>query len=887
MPFLIKATTPPPDIAGHACMSQTKQHPLYDFSINTEEFTLGNGLRVIVSEDKSQDDVRFDVLYFTGSKDEKEGKTGLAHLMEHMMHRPLAPGRPDFYEAMRELGSGINAATGRDITVFMSGGAREHFEEFLWLEAERMGKLAPSLTQENLDEERGVVINELLQQTDPRTLHMQAYGYPAHHPYSWSVIGSIKDLKSIELEDLRQWHSDNYGPNNAALIICGNISAEEAQPIIEKYFGWIPPSPPFNRLKSWHIKRTEALCIRKETDKGPLELQRAWFIPGVQEKGCAEFELLAQCLNMPQYSPLHKRLMEDLNLVSAIRCPVFSSKLCSTFSIIITAKADANEQELRRELNHCIEELKNWEVPQEALDQCLQERYIEQITNAQLHLGQRIVFLMESLSQGSRTDFYQQKNRWYCESTPQDLLSSTREWLQYEPVETIITPRPKLIAGEMEEAARPPRAVKQKPEINSDFFERYQLANGINVKWIKETRAAFSQLQLSFNEGSASADPQTRGCGEVLIKQLNSHLGRVSEPASFKALGAKVFFLQKERSTTLHLSGLSANLGNLLSLLPQVFFNAEYEDEALTPSQLSAAQKYRSQLVYGKEHPYGAVADKDISAATLLRRHQQIFRPENLTIAVASNLNGAKLCEFFEKYLGQWPLECEAQPLAQLPAPQPETQAKCIIFDEPEAPQSELLVCRVKTWESPAEKQALLVANQFFGTGGGLTDTVLRQKNGWTYGVYSSFDEQPEQCLWSTRGSVQKDKTAAATTVILAGIKKLFKNDPLTTEALKEKTDTAIDKLAFIFNSIERQLGSIKTLCNNHSGKDIKTQVEEAREAIEGLTPESVERCWEAFAEGDFRIIINGDSKAILEDLQALNLGNIEVRNADNQLISA
>ena len=249
-----------------------------DAPLTYRKHILANGLTLLVHEDRKAPLVSVQVWYHVGSKDEVAGKTGFAHLFEHLMFNGSEHHDDEFFRPLESAGaSDINGTTNVDRTNFYETVPTGALDLALWLESDRMGNLLPAVTQAKLDEQRGVVKNE------KRQRESQPYGkvdelitqamYPAGHPYSWTTIGSMEDLDRASLADVQDWFRRYYGPNNATLVLAGDIGFDEAVQRVEKAFGDIPPGPPVLRRSAWVAPLDGPRRMRIE-DKVSLTLRK-------------------------------------------------------------------------------------------------------------------------------------------------------------------------------------------------------------------------------------------------------------------------------------------------------------------------------------------------------------------------------------------------------------------------------------------------------------------------------------------------------------------------------------------------------------------------------------------------------------------------------------
>ncbi|MBP1660202.1 MAG: peptidase domain protein, partial [Candidatus Aminicenantes bacterium] len=288
-----------------------------------QKFVLDNGLTLIVHEDHKAPIVAFNVWYRVGSKNEKPGKTGFAHLFEHLMFNGSENYNDDYFKPMQKVGAtDLNGTTNEDRTNYFENVPVSALDLVLWMESDRMGHLKGAITQAKLDEQRGVVQNELRQSYNEPfgiTEDLITKGtYPPGHPYSWSVGGSIEDLSGGKLEDFQAWFSTYYGPNNAVVAIAGDIDAKTALEKVKKYFGAIPASPPISRHSTWVAKRTGAHRESVQDRVSQARLYKVWNVPGWGTVCADNLDLASSVLSEGKTSRLYKRLVYDDQIATSV-----------------------------------------------------------------------------------------------------------------------------------------------------------------------------------------------------------------------------------------------------------------------------------------------------------------------------------------------------------------------------------------------------------------------------------------------------------------------------------------------------------------------------------------------------------------------------------------
>ena len=308
-----------------------------------EKYTLPNGLQVILHEDHSISSVAVNVWYHVGSKNEKRGRTGFAHLFEHMMFEGSKHNPNEYFELLEKVGANLNGSTSEDRTNYWEHLPANYLELALWMESDRMGFLLPAMDQKKLDNQIGVVKNERRQRYEN-----QPYGrvyetmlealYPHDHPYSWPVIGSMEDITAATLDDVKAFFQRFYTPNNASLCIAGDFEPARVKVWVEPYFGDIPPGPPLERIKTW-IPKIDGKKRMEMRDRVALpRIYMAWHTPPLFKDGDAELDTLANILSSGKNSRLYKSLVYEKQIAQDVGAVQSSNEIGSIFEVIVTAK---------------------------------------------------------------------------------------------------------------------------------------------------------------------------------------------------------------------------------------------------------------------------------------------------------------------------------------------------------------------------------------------------------------------------------------------------------------------------------------------------------------------------------------------------------------------
>src|SRR3954468_6543146 len=404
--------------------------------INAEQFTLDNGLTVIVHEDHKAPIVALNVWYHVGSKNERPGKTGFAHLFEHLMFGGSEHFQGRYIEALERVGAtDLNGTTNEDRTNYFENVPTSAFEYALFAESDRMGHFYNTISQEVLDLQRGVVQNEKRQGDNQpyaivEDLVVKAT-YPVGHPYAHTVIGSMEDLDSASLEDVREWFRTYYTPSNAVLVLAGDIAAKEAEELVRRYYGDIPPGVPVSHQRSWIAKMTGEHREQVQDRVPQARVYKTWNVPGYGTAEADYLRLASTILSSGKNSRLYKRLVYDDQIATQVAAYLDEREIGSQFVVVATAKAGENlkkvERVLDEELNRFLQEGPTERELQRVKTQSFASfvRGVERIGG----FGGKSDILASSQTYTGSPKAFRERLRNLESATPDDIRDAARQWL--------------------------------------------------------------------------------------------------------------------------------------------------------------------------------------------------------------------------------------------------------------------------------------------------------------------------------------------------------------------------------------------------------------------------------------------------------------------------
>ncbi len=499
-----------------------------DLDIPFEKVVLDNGLTVIVHEDHKAPIVAVNVWYHVGSKNEKQGKSGFAHLFEHLMFNGSENFDDDYFQAMDRIGAtDLNGTTNEDRTNYFQNVPSSAIDVALWMESDRMGHLLGVVTQEKLDEQRGVVQNEKRQyENEPYGLveeMMTKSTWPTNHPYSWTVIGSMEDLNAASLDDVKEWFQDYYGAANAVVTIAGDIDTKTAVEKVKKYFGSIPSGPPVSKHEAWVSKRTGTQRQYAQDRVPQARIYKSWNIPQWGSKELDNLDLVSDVLADGKNSRLYKRLVYQDQIATSVSAYVDVREIASQFTIVATAKPGielaviekAIDEELARFLNEgpTAQELQRIKTQYFA-------RFIRRMERIGGFGGKSDILAMNQVYGGS-PDYYKQTLKRTEETTVKDLQAAAKTWLSDGVYILEVHPFPEYTtASEDVDRSKLPIAGAS-PDVKFPDLQRATLSNGIKVILAERKTVPVVNLNLMVDAGYSADQFAKPGTASLAMNMMD------------------------------------------------------------------------------------------------------------------------------------------------------------------------------------------------------------------------------------------------------------------------------------------------------------------------------------------------------------------------------
>ncbi len=900
-----------PSAADKAAKPQAFDRARY--SIPHRKFVLDNGLTLLVHEDHSVPVVGVNMWYHVGSRNEKRGKTGFAHLFEHFFFNGSENYPRGFREAMDDLGANNrNGTTNTDRTNFFEDVPIGALERTLYLEADRMGFLANYISKEMLERERGVVQNEKRQgENQPYGRVFSEIGakiYPFSHPYSWSTIGSMDDLNAASLDDIKEWYRTYYGPNNAVISLAGDITPERALELVNKYFGGIAPGPALTRTETWIPTLDRNIRDEMEDRVPQARIYRVYHAPAWKDMSLQHLSLFGDILAGSKSSRLDRRLVYEKKLATDVGAGVGDSELGSTFTISASVKPDVNPADVEREIDQVMNELLEKGVTAEEL-QRVQNRNLADFLRGSERLGGfggRSDILAESQTYGGSPDFYLARLEAMATATTGDVKNTANKWLRANHYTMIVKPFPKLTAGRSNVDRKILPALGNASDVKFPAVQRAQLKNGLKVILLERHSTPIVNVALAVDAGSASDSIGKAGAASLAVDLMDEgtrsrDVFQISD--ELDRLGANLSTGGSLDMSFVRLQSTAANLRPSLGIMADVILNPAFPADQFTIQKQrrlaqigqekadprGAAQRVLPAIIYGANHAYGRPASGDeksvaaISREDLVKWHADWFKPGSSTVVVSGDITMDKLLPVLEENLGVW--KSGASPQKNLPTVAKTAGRKIYLIDKPNAPQSIIVAAHLTEASGQAEDLALEpVMTNFGGIATSRLNRNLRLDKHWSYGTQGLVTSARGQRVFQIVAPVQTDKTKESIQEIIKEIGDVAGTRPVAGEEFTSIMRNMTARLAGRFETISALEAAAISQVNFNLPDDYWANYSAN---LRSLTEPQIAAAAKKFVRpGEVVWIVVGDLSKIEKGVRELNLGEVIKLNADGEVIN-
>lgn len=888
-------------------------------NISFEKYRLNNGLQVILHQDRKLPVVHVNLWYHVGSKNEKPGRTGFAHLFEHMMFQGSKHADGEYITHIEKAGAnlregGVNGTTSFDRTNYFQTVPSEALEYALWLESDRMGFLTDALTQEKFDNQRDVVKNERRQSYENvpygRAIQMVFENlFPKGHPYSWLVIGSQEDIDAATLDDVKEFFNTYYTPNNCSLVVAGDFETDEVKRLVEKYFGPFAPGPALDRPVQW-VPKLECEKRIVVADRVPQErLYMVWPTPGYFRDGDAALDLASHILSHGKNSRLYKTLVYDKQIASDVSAFNYSLEIAGVFGVIATARPGQDLKELEGVI---LDEMARFAEQGPTDDELQREKSKQEFDfiNGLERLG----------GFGGKSDLLNQYNTFL--GSP-DYFG--RDYQRYDELEGKVIQRAaslylqtpnRLAVTFTPEASERPASVEfdrshtpafgSKRPFQPPTLRSARLANGLTVIVSERRDLPKVSVGLVLKSGAGADPPQLPGTAWMTAEMLDE--GTRSRSAlqiqvELDRLGTGLATSAESEVSHVSMDALRKHLKPSLSLMADVILHPVFPEEELERQRKQrldsilqernspptiARRVFRSAL-FGADHPFGReAAGNEQSVQALTRSDLEYFyrtywKPNRAALVFAGDVDLDEAIQQAEEALGNW--AASEAPSAEMALVAPPPRLKICLVDRQDAPQSQVRIGSI----GPPRRTDDLYAIELMNTalGGSFSSRLnlnLREEKGYTYGASSAFAYGRRLGFWAAAAGVQTRFTRETLLEFCKELRQIRDERPVTEAELEMARTNLIRGFAQRFETLGRLVDQVVDIVSF----DLPLEdIQRYPHAIEAVSLEQVQAAARKYVEPDQAVaVIVGDLKSIEPAIRDLGIGQVVILDVRGELVS-
>ena len=780
--------------------------------IEFEKLTLSNGMDLVLHQDNALPIVSVNVWYHVGSKDEEPGKTGYAHLFEHLMFEGSKNHNKSFFEPLQDIGATLNGSTTPDRTNYWENVPSNYLELALWLESDRMGFLTDALDQNRFDIQRDVVKNERRQSYENRpygmaSIYLQQALYPLPHPYHWPTIGFHEDLNAATLEDAKKFFREFYSPSNASLSIAGDFDVDKTKTQVEKYFGSLKQGPSLNRKSNMEsmIQGKTSITLYDKVLLPKLIL--AWPSTPRFHEDEAALSILASILGAGKVSRLHKTLVYERRIAQSVGVGNGPSEIAGEFYLEATAAPDHSIKEIEDAVLGEIEKIQKEPPSQEELQRIknvMELQRIRQMAQVGGFGGRANRLNSFNVFAGDpgliNTDFER-----YIAVTPEDISRVAQTYLSARLVSLVVLPEPSLNqTPEDVDRSLKPSPEKQK-KFNPPVTKRTKLGNGLNVLLVEKQELPIVTFGLLVGSG-ASTDPSNKPglsalTSSMLQEGTTSHTSQEIS-SEFEFMGTQLNISVGRERTVFSTATIDRYFAKAMELISDIVKNPSFppdEFDRIRKERLTSLRRLRDDstalasrvapgLIYGSDSAYGhpiGGTEESVGAfeiEDLIEYWKANYDPDSATLLVVGNVSLDDVKDITNKYFGDWNVKITDNQLEKPMESLYSHSANLIyLLDKPGAAQSIIRCGVLGPPRINANYSSLILLDSIFG--GQFTSRLnmnLRQDKGYSYGYRSWIDWHKKSSLFGFGGAVETDVTGDALNETIKEARRIIADTPVS-----------------------------------------------------------------------------------------------------------
>ncbi len=902
-------------------------------SVPYEQYQLDNGLSVILHQDKSDPIVAVAIMYHVGSNREVPGKTGFAHLFEHMMFQESENvGQDEFFKKIQSAGGTLNGGTGNDQTIYYEVVPRNALEMVLWMESDRMGYLENTVTKSAFANQQNVVQNEKRQSYDNRPYGYNSWLiatnlYPEGHPYSWTVIGEMEDLFNATVDDVKEFHAKYYVPNNTTIVLAGDFETEDVKPLVEKYFGEIPGGEKVEDLEPQRVSLAETKKLYHEDSfaKTP-QLTMIW--PSVEEycDDAYALDFLARVLGDGKKSPFYRVIVKDKKL--APRAGVYnnSMELAGQFTVSVNANAGTSLAEVETAVFEAFKLFEEEGITERDLEKhkagletqfyngmssilykSFQLAMYNEFTGSPGYIEQDIekikAVTIEDINRVYETYV---KNKPYLATSfvPKGQVDLIAE----NSVDAGIVEEDVLTATEVDQSAIAEEEVIEKtpssfdrsvepakgldPEITVPAVWTDKTENGMKVLGIKHDELPLIQYSIVMDGGHILESKEKAGVASFLASMLTEGTATKTPEEleeEIDLLGARIGVYSGTENMTVYVNCLTRNYEKTLALVEEILLQPRWDEEQFELTKLRMINNIKrnqanpsylaslafDKLVYSDDHilsvPGSGTLEslESITMDDLKEFYNKSVSPSVARIHVVGKIDQDRVMAGLGTLVTNW--KPFAVDIPKIEVPQAPEKSAIYFVDVPGAKQSVINIGHYAIPRSSADfEQATVMNYKLGGSFNGIVNLILREEKGFTYGARTYFSGGKNYGTFRASSSVRTTATGESVQIFKDEIEKY--RIGISDEDLQFTKDALVKSNALEFET----LGALHTMLSNISSYDLPFDYVKREEAfVKSLTPEMHKELAQRLIKPDqmFYVVV-GDAATQLPVLKSIGLGD-------------
>lgn len=900
-------------------------------SLSYEKFTMPNGLQVVLHQDHSDPVISYAIMYHVGSSRETPGRTGFAHLFEHLLFSG-SENVPNgvFDKVIENAGGSNNGFTSRDVTAYFESFPKNALEKILWLESDRMGFFINSVTPRNLAIQQNVVQNEKRQGEDNSPYGFTNYVisknlYPASHPYSWEVIGEMEDLTNATLDDVRGFYENFYGPNNATLVLAGDFEPDSVKVLLDKYFGEIKPRGEVPARTTMPVALSESKRLYHEDNFANVpEINLVWPVPENYTRESYALNFLAEILASGKKAPMYKVLVKEKQLTSRVSAYNGAEELAGEFSISVTANEGKTLKEIEEAINEAFtrfetEGFTDREV--ERIKATMEKGFyqgLNSVLNKAIQMASYNTFLNDPGYVGKDIENIKAVTR-------EDIMRVYETYIKGRPhIVTSFVPkgRPEMMAGNSEKAnvseeditkasqvaideiletevVKTPSAIDRtteppsgpEPEVKVPGVWKATLKNGIRVYGTENRELPLVSMSVVIAGGALADDITMPGVASMVAAVLpqgtrNKTPEELEE--EIQLLGSSVFMRASGEEITFSGSTLSCNFAATVSLMKEILLEPRWDSAEFVMARTrarngliqaearpgSVASEQFMKLVYGTGHILGydlrgtKESVEQITPEILKSFYDRNFSPSVTSIYVAGNVSEDEVLKALRPLEAEWQArEVTGRSYAVPPVPE---KSQIYFVDIPGSRQSVVYAGYLAmTRNDPDWVKADFANYRMGGAFTSILNQILREEKGFTYGASSSFREMKNPAPFVIATMVRSDATLETMEIITGELRKY--REGINEDELQFIKNCMIRSNALRFETNEA-LVSMLSYIGKYGFSDDWVRQEE--DVIRNMTVEDHKAITEKYFDPDrMYYVVVGDAATQMKQLEKVGFG--------------